>query len=31
VRRLELLYRDRYKLNITKLENRYQVNLTLMP
>jgi two-component system LytT family sensor kinase len=31
VRRLELLYRDRYKLNITKQENRYQVNLTLMP
>jgi two-component system LytT family sensor kinase len=31
VRRLELLYRDRYKLDINKLENRYQVNLTLMP
>jgi len=31
VRRLELLYRDRYKLNIVKQENRYQVNLTLMP
>jgi LytS/YehU family sensor histidine kinase len=31
VRRLELLYRDRYKLNITKDQNRYQVNLTLMP
>ena len=31
VRRLELLYRDRYKLNITKQDNRYKVDLTLMP
>ncbi len=31
VRRLELLYKDRYSLDIKKQANRYQVNLTLMP
>jgi two-component system LytT family sensor kinase len=30
-RRLELLYKDRYRLQINKGENSYQVHLTLMP
>jgi two-component system LytT family sensor kinase len=31
VRRLELLYKDRYRLDIKKLENSYHVYLTLSP
>jgi len=31
VRRLDLLYKDRYKLDIKKYENGYHVNLTLEP
>ena len=30
-RRLELLYKDRYQLQIDKAENTYHVHLTLMP